>query len=254
MLIPTMPDVLWLNVSPSFQRFDRPLLRYLSQYVLMAQWEYLQNPDEPSSMDAPVRLLHNYLKTYEQPIDLIGHSTGGLLGLLYARQYPERVRSLTLLSVGIHPAVNWQAHYYVQLHLLRCSRQMILTQMAYKLFGYHDRSIIKGLVKILEQDLDSSPSPHSLFQRVSVPVGGVSVPLMICGSRDDSVVDPNQLQGWLSWLKDGDRLWECLEGGHFFHHLYPESVGTQILDFWQSLGSESIMHSPFSTNIPHDKM
>lgn len=241
----SIPDVLWLNVSPSLQRFDQPLIRYLSQQVLIAQWEYQQSQDEPSAMDIPVVLLHDYLKSHHQPIHLIGHSIGGLVGLLYARQYPERVKSLTLLSVGVHPATDWQAHYYVQLQLLRCSRQMLLTQMVYTLFGDRNRQTTKGLVRILEQDLKQSPSPHSLLKRVSIASGGVSVPLMVCGSRDDSIVDPNELHGWLSCFKEGDRLWECVEGGHFFHHQNPQAVGEQILDFWQSqaVGSPSLSQS-----------
>ncbi|HBB34175.1 MAG TPA: hypothetical protein DDZ80_22635 [Cyanobacteria bacterium UBA8803] len=232
--MPTIPDAVWLNVSPSLQRFDQSLIHYLSQKWIIAQWEYHQDPDESSSLDVALVLLHNYLVSCDRPVHLIGHSTSGLLGLLYTRQHPELVNSLTLLSVGVHPAVNWQAHYYVQLQVLRCSRQIILAQMTYNLFGYNNRYRTKGLVEILEKDLESSPCPHSLFQRVCVPPGSVPVPLLVCGSRDDMVVDPNELQGWLSWFKEGDRLWECLEGGHFFHSVYPHSVGTQILDFWQS--------------------
>ncbi|MBE9126015.1 MULTISPECIES: alpha/beta fold hydrolase [unclassified Coleofasciculus] len=241
--MPTTPDVLWLNVSPSLQRFDQPLIRYLSRQVAIAQWDYQQSQDEPSSVDVPVVLLHDYLKSCDRPIHLIGHGTGGLVGLLYARKYPERVKSLTLLAVGVHPAIDWQAHYYVQLQLLRCSRQMVLTQMVYNLFGDQDRYATRGLIKILEQDLKRSPSPHSLFKRVSLPPGGVPVPLMVCGSRDDIVVDPNELQGWLPWFKESDRLWQCIDGGHFFHNYHPQSVGEQVFDFWQSVGSPSVMPS-----------
>ena len=78
---------------------------------------------------------------------LIGHSTGGLLGLLYTRQYPEKVKSLTLLGVGVHAAVDWQAHYYIHRQFL--SRQATLNAMVYNLFGYHEERTIKSLVSIL---------------------------------------------------------------------------------------------------------
>jgi len=74
-----LPDVLWLNTSSSFQCFDRPLLRYLSMQVTIAQWEYVQSQDKASLLDVAVLLLHDYLKSNDQPVHLIGHSTGGLL-------------------------------------------------------------------------------------------------------------------------------------------------------------------------------
>lgn len=228
-----LPDVLWLNTSPSLQCFDQPLLRYLSTQVSIARWEYYQSQDEASSLNVAGQLLHEYLQSHAQPVHLIGHSTGGLLGLLYARQYPDKVKSLTLLAVGVDAAVDWQAHYYIHRQFL--SRQKILNAMVYNLFGYHDESTVKGLMNILERDLNCSLSPHSLFQKLSIPPGKVSVPLIVCGSSDDIVVEPDTLQGWQPWLKESDRLWACPEGKHFFHFFQPQLVGEQILNFWQSL-------------------
>ena len=158
-----LPDALWLSTSPSLQCLARPLLCCLSRQVTIAQWEYCQSQDEASSLDVAVLLLHDYLQSCNQPVHLIGHSTGGLLGLLYARQYPETVKSLTLLAVGVDAAIDWQAHYYV--HRYNLCRQATLKAMAYNLFGYHNECTFKRLVKFLEQDLDCSLSPNSLFQR-----------------------------------------------------------------------------------------
>ena len=236
-----LPDALWLSTSPSFKCFAGPLLCYLSQQLRIAQWEYCLSQDEASSLDVAVLLLHDYLKSCKQPVHLLGHSTGGLLGLLYARRYPETVKSLTLLAVGVRATVDWQAHYYVHRQLL--SRQKILTAMVYNLFGYQDERTVESIANLLERDLDCSLSPHSLFQRLGMPLGGVPVPLMVCGSKNDIVVEPDNLQGLQPHLKEGDRLWTCLEGKHFFHFFQPQSVGEQILNFWKFLRQSDFLCS-----------
>ncbi|WP_035990589.1 alpha/beta fold hydrolase [Leptolyngbya sp. KIOST-1] len=238
---PTLPDAVWLNVSPSFERFDHKLLGSLARYVEVAHWAYRQTPEEPSSLAIAVTLLHDYLKNHDRPVHLLGHGTGGLVGLLYARQNPHRVKSLTLLAVGVNPMVDWQAHYYAQLERLPCSRRQVLTQMVYSLFGYQARPLVPGWVNLLEQDLLHSVSPHSLLKRVSLCPGSVAVPLLVCGGEDDFVVDPTQLRGWQPWLKAGDRIALC-PGRHFFHADYAHPVVSQILSFWGT--TDSVLLSP----------
>jgi pimeloyl-ACP methyl ester carboxylesterase len=227
------PDAIWLNTSPSLLCFAQPLLCELSRNVTIARWEYSQTQDEASSLDVAIELLCDYLQSINQPVHLIGHSTGGLLGLLYTRRYPEKVKSLTLLAVGADAAVDWQAHYYA--HLPYLSRRKILSAMVCNLFGYHNEKTVKRLERLLERDKNCSLSPHSLFKRLSVPPAPVPVPLMVCGSTDDIIVEPDALQGWRPFLMEDDCYWECQKGRHFFHFFYPNLVAEQILDFWQSL-------------------
>jgi pimeloyl-ACP methyl ester carboxylesterase len=230
-------DVLWVSVSPALQRFHKRLLRELSQHQTIACWDYVQCLDESMSLDTAVETLHSYVQLQPQPIHLIGHSTGGLVALLYARRYPERVRSLTLLSVGFHPAMDWQAQFYTLLQLLPCGRETILTQMVGSLFGLQPHYGVKKLVETLEADLCNSLSPHTLWQRVDVPPGGAPIPILICGSDADRIIAPPLIQSWNVWLKEGDRLWQCPNGRHFFHYFQPTLVGEQILNFWLSIGA-----------------
>jgi pimeloyl-ACP methyl ester carboxylesterase len=249
-----MPDLfgaLWLNASPSLKRFHLPLLQGLAQQALVMDWEYCQHLDEANSLETALILLHDYLKARSRPIHLMGHGTGGLLGLLYARRYPARVRSLTLLSVGVQPAIDWQAHYFALRRLLPCTRQIILTQMVQTLFGYQDRHLIKDFVVRLEQDLDTSLSPHSLFKQTVIPPGGANIPMLVCGGQYDVIVDERQQQGWRDWLKSGDRLWQCPTGRHFFHYAHPDSVEKQILAFWHSVSSGSSQASDTCALTPY---
>ncbi len=251
----SMPDVLWVSTSPSLRCFAQPLLCHLSHQVTVRAWEYSQSQDEASSLDSAVLLLHDYLQSCNKAVHLIGHSTGGLLGLLYTRQYPEKVKSLTLLAVGADAAVDWRSHYYTHLPFL--CRQKILTAMVYNLFGYQNQVTVKRLEKLLERDLDCSLSPHSLFKRLSVPTCPVPVPLMVCSSTDDIIVEPDALQEWRPYLMEGvdaerlvvrHRLWECPQGRHFFHFFEPTLVGNEILNFWASVRqSDSLTYSAIST-------
>lgn len=235
------PDVLLLNTSPSLQCFNRPLLCHLSHHLTVAQWEYCQTQDEPSSLDVALGLLHEYLQSIDYPIHLIGHSTSGLLGLLYARRYPQKIKSLTLLAVGADPAVDWQAHYYNHRRIM--SRQKVLTSMAYNLFGSHDRCAINSLIKRLQQDLDCSLSPHSLFQQMNVPASSVPVPLLVCGGTDDIIVEPEAIQRWRLHLKPSDRVWLCPQGKHFFHYFQFQLVSEQLLNFWQFAHQSALLHA-----------
>jgi pimeloyl-ACP methyl ester carboxylesterase len=239
-MMPKAPDVIWLNASPSLKRLHQPLMQYLSQKKQVACWEYHQSPDEPSSLDTAVVLLHDYLKQCSRPVHLVGHSTGGVIGLCYARLYSDRVASLTLLGVAAQPATTWHAHYYVLRKLFPCSRKQILAQMTLSLFGQHPPYQLKDCIRWLAHDLDHSPFAHSLVQIAELPKVKVSVPLLVCGSCTDAIVPPVALQDWTNLLKPGDRLWECPDGYHFFHYIYPDLVGEQIQAFWRSLSCELV--------------
>ncbi|MHC5938967.1 alpha/beta fold hydrolase, partial [Nostoc sp.] len=116
-------DVLWLSASPVLQRFDKPLLDYLSGYISVAQWEYQQTKDEGSSIEQAVELLCDFLEWRDRPVHLAGHGVGGAIALSYARRFPQKVRSLTLLALASQPANTWHAHYYFQRQLFSISRE-----------------------------------------------------------------------------------------------------------------------------------
>ena len=101
--------------------------------------------------------------------------------------------------------------------------------------------------EILEQDLDESLSPHSLYKRMSVPPIGVSVPLLVCGSKNDVVIDQKSLYGWQPHLKLGDRIWQCPSGGYFFQYFYPQITSQQIIDFWKS--AKSFQPTTIESNV-----
>lgn len=233
------PDGVWLCVNPNLRRFDQHLLQRLNQQADVRCWNYMQTADEPCCLETALALLHDYMAQQIRPIHLIGHSLSGALALLYTFRYPERVKSLTLLSVGTNPAISWHAHYYALRELLPCSRTIVLHQMARLLFGPQPPARLREIAKILEQVLDTELAPHSLATRSTLPPGGVAPPLLVCHGAHDVIVDPSTRVQWKQWLKPGDRLWHCVQGRHFFHHDHPQRTSQVILAFWQQVVYQS---------------
>ncbi len=229
------PVAVWLTPNPILNGFHAPLLKNLSQQGNpIAHWEYLQDQDESASLTQALSSLQDYFATLSQPVHLMGHGIGGWLGLLYARQCPEQIKSLTLLSVGTNPALDWQAYYYTLYKHLRCPRNLILEQMVYNLFGEQNSTMTHYLVELLRRDLASSPSPHSLYQQWEDSPGGIDVPLLVCGSEDDLVVPPTAIKDWKRYMNSSqDDIWLTPRGYHFYHYFAPHEVASTIGQFWQ---------------------
>ena len=237
MFMSHLPSALWLTVSPNLKKFDQRVLCRLSKRVSIARWEYIQTADEPCCLEVVLELLSEYLsRKFAQthtPVHLIGHGLSGIVGWLYAQRHPEHVRSLTLLSVGANPGVNWHAHYYALRQLLPCSREIVLAQMVKMLFGSCSCDITRVLVELLKQDLDSGLALHSLVNCQEIESTQIEPPLLVCRGANDAVV--SSVERWQPLLKSDDRLWTCPEGHHFFHFDQPRLVETTILNHWQHL-------------------
>ena len=201
---------------------------------------YQQSVDKPCCIETALAALRNHIQQQARPVHLLGHGLSGALGLLYARLFPQHIRSLTLLSVGTNPAVGWHAHYYALRKFLPCSREMILVQMANMLLGYPEVAKATSLATLLERVLDTELAPHSLANHSGFSPGGIEPPLLVCHGDHDAIVDPNACRQWQQWFKPGDRLWACPQGRHFFHYEHPECCSQVILDFWRQSSSSEL--------------
>ncbi|MEM1369805.1 MAG: alpha/beta fold hydrolase [Cyanobacteria bacterium P01_H01_bin.15] len=242
-------DALWISVSPSFERFNRPLEGRLSSDCRLAVWEYVLGPDESTSLEGVVGMLQEYMAQQTEPIHLIGHGLSGLVGLLLARRYPSQVKSLTLLAVGCDPAHHWQTEYYQLLANLPCQGRNILNKLVAAIFGRQPLAKAHNLADILAEDLLKAPSPTSLWRQYTVYPRPLSSPLLVCGSVDDPIVSPGALQGWSAQFKASDRLWQCPGGRHFFHYFYPDATRSEIVKFWSALESNSEQSPEISNQL-----
>lgn len=273
-------DVLWLSVSPHLKCFDQRLLSQLIKAAPIRRWEYCQTVDEPCCIESVVAALHEYVSARaalekssgqgKYQVHLVGHGVSGVVGLLYARRYPQRVASLTLLSVGAMPAVNWQAHYYALRQLLPCSREIILAQMTRLLFGSQPIRFAKALMQLLAKDLDSNLTLHSLAHHTKIPAGGVDMPLLVCNGENDAIIGTQKQALWSDVIGLGDslrerlcdranhnasfRLWLCPEGNHFFHFQHAATVAQVITDHWQQSSFDQAPSNAGSTNAPEQPL
>jgi surfactin synthase thioesterase subunit len=224
---------IWISTNPSFKNFHRPLLRLLSSQFEIEFWEYYQTPDENCSIAGAVWLLRNYLlSSPSESINLIGHGMGGVIALEYARQYPQAIDSVALLSVASQPAITWQYYYYQQLRLMRSSRQCLLKTMAVGLLPSSRDRYIRDLVNKLDRDLLEAPSEHSPCQLTELPQSIIYAPLAVFQSYDDPIVNAGTRGSWKSYLKPEDIFDKQSAGGHFFHYFHPHQIASKISKFW----------------------
>ncbi len=228
------PEAVIISTSPSSDRLDVALARYLGKNRGVCQWLYNQpDPDRAVSTQAVLFNLENYLAPFDA-VHLIGHSINGMLAFLYSQKFPDRVKSLTLLAVGKNMAMNWVSQYYFNLHFLPICRECLLKQMAINLFGKHPAGELNFYINLLGQDLNRGFSPHSPLNLTCQRNEQIPVPLLVCGSEDDFICDPDSLYSWQMFLKSTDRLCLFSSGRHFFHHFQVEAVGRTIESFWQT--------------------
>jgi pimeloyl-ACP methyl ester carboxylesterase len=235
-------EILWLSVCPRLRGLDRSLLRVLSVHHWVRQWEYCADLDQGTSFETAMELLQAYFVSRPldaPPIHLVGHGLSGVLALEYARRHPTQIQSLSLLGVAAQPDVTWHRSYYQHRQRLISDRQTLLRQMVYQLFERPLPYPVDCLKTLLARNLEVAPNLHASGESLTILEGGVKMPLLICGSQTDPIVTPTQLSHWRKFLKPTDRLWLCEQGKHFFHFAHPQCVGTQLLEFWQSLPTHS---------------
>ncbi len=226
-------EAIWVSGSPSLRGLSTPLVNKLINYTNISGWEYIQTMDEPACMDTAVELLHHYLKTKDAPVNLIGHGIGGTIALMLARQYPQLVKSLTLLSVAAQPAKTWHVNYYQQRQIYTLSKTEALFNTLNNVFRNKYPCCLHNLIDNFYRDLENLPLMHSILKIESLPLEGVSMPLMVCGGQIDMILGYPDFHEWKKYLKPQDILWKCPQGGHFFHYFHPEIVTQQILHFWK---------------------
>ncbi len=102
------------------------------------------------------------------------------------------------------------------------------------------------LARLLEKNLDSNLTFHSLAHHTKILAGSTGIPLLVCNGAHDAVVCSQKQTLWHDAMKPGVgeaspqefRLWQCLEGNYFFHFHHAEAVAGEIAEHVYNINAQ----------------
>ena len=178
--------------------------------------------------------LKETLDESESPPDVVAHGLSGTIAALFAQQFPQLFRSLTLISVDSISSKQWSSDYFAMRRKLPCSRSLILSHIVPLLFDncLEDPDLL--LSAFFAKCLDSnyilgSVASHAVLPNLSL----IDTPLLIINGDHDFVVGQNSKLRWKPYLKPGDRFCSVPGGHHFSHFSRPSFFGSLINPFWE---------------------
>lgn len=185
-------------------------------------------------------------------VHLVGYSMGGRLGLYFALQYPQHVRSLTLVgaSPGIASAAeraerrerdDWLADriegdgiaafvdYWGSLPMWKSQRQNLSKAQRAQLREQRLQNRPRGLANSLRgMGTGAQPNLHHSLASLSAPT------LLLVGAEDLKFVVVNRQ---MAQSIQGACLVVVPKTGHAVHLERPRVFAHIVLDFWRSAGS-----------------
>jgi 3-oxoadipate enol-lactonase len=174
----------------------------------------------------------------------VGESSGGIIGLLLAAAYPDRIASLVLCNTPARiPDRIKQIYALDKANASEAMRAYGVGEWCRRTLGYRldmahaDQDLCDWVVR----EMDRTPSAvaaamHDCFEGVdTVPLlPRVTGPVLLL-SGDKSPIASAQQQTFVDALPNG-RVASIAGVGHGVNLLQPERCARLAVDFWQSLG------------------
>jgi pimeloyl-ACP methyl ester carboxylesterase len=177
---------------------------------------------------------------------VVGHSLGGAISLRFARNYPEKTRSLTLIdSAGYYSQVPLALRMSTYLwdvskpFLGRWMIQGLLYDVAYNTSVVTDEAI-EGYLLPLRMS-GNFGLPHvvvkieSLAEKIKTEepyISSLQVPTLIVWGRKDSWIDLSFGERFHNEIKNSSLIIYD-DAGHIPHEEYPEKFNSDLLEFLQ---------------------
>ena len=113
------PVIVWLHGGPGWNdTYNLSSFQYRMEHdYTFIRWDqrgsgrtYYRNPDAPLSLDILVSdlddLVSYAVQRFNQPVYIIGHSWGSVLGITYASRYPEKIEGFIGVGQNVNMAEN----------------------------------------------------------------------------------------------------------------------------------------------------
>ena len=116
---PSNPVIIWLHGGPGWNdTYNLSSFQYQMEHdYTFIRWDqrgsgrtYYRNPDSPLSLDIQVSDLNDLVDyatvRFNQPVYIVGHSWGSVLGITYASRHPEKIMGFVGVGQNINMAEN----------------------------------------------------------------------------------------------------------------------------------------------------
>lgn len=238
-----MSTASWRLMVPFFERSYRVVL-----HDFRGQWNS-GKPEEPYSLHQHARDLKGLLEHLDlDKVHIVGTSYGGEVGLCFALEFPERVRSLTVISSvsEIRPHLKYMARRWLNAakthdpeifvcewigdvyseEFLQKHREYLWERLVqlYQTFDYN------AAIRLLESFLELETSPLTpKLEHLSTPT------LVLAAERD--LVKPLEYSRIMAQTVPQAQFHIIPDAGHGVVIEKPKKTSTVILGFLASLGT-----------------
>ncbi len=199
------------------------------------------------SMQSEVDAIIEQIGDISEPFHLIGHSYGGAIATYFAKQYPERVKSLIvyepanfalLFEEGLHTEASQEIRQVratfadgvgTALSRWRAARSFISYwsgAKAWRSFKFTQRSWLAAMAPKVRAEFDAILGAHDVLSDVS----GLEMPVrIICGTR--TRLAAKRVCELMAKQIDGARLLKLVNLQHMAPLTDPHSVNPLLVDF-----------------------
>lgn len=241
------PTVVLSSGLGGMHQFWRPQIEALGKRFRIIGYDHRgtganaeQLPDN-YSIEHMAEDIHSILEMDgSQSVHIVGHALGALIGLAFARKYPQRARSLVLVNGWAAISQHTRRCFDVRCELLLASGVKAYVK-AQPIFLYPAAWLEARADEIAHEEemgLKNFQGSRNLLNRIGALLNfdatewihEVRCPMLVSASRDDVLVPWTCSETLASKASDAS-IWLVENGGHAFTVVDPDPFNDRVSDF-----------------------